>query len=86
MYCILDKAVTLIRRLLANGKYKILIHCQAGQQRSVAVILAFIIKYTDVDLLTAQELLKTKWPEANGSNFLKALEQYSDDMTEINRI
>jgi protein-tyrosine phosphatase len=79
MYCILDKAVTLIRRLLAN-RYRILIHCQAGQQRSVAIVLAFIIKYTGMNLTTAQELLRTKWEDANGSNFFKALGQYETDI------
>ena len=79
MYCMLDKAVTLIRRLLA-GRYRILIHCQAGQQRSVAIVLAFIIKYTDMNLETAQEMLRTKWEDADGSNFLGALKQYALDL------
>lgn len=79
MYCMLDKAVTLIRRLLAN-RYRILIHCQAGQQRSVAIVLAFIIKYTGMNLIKAQEMLRTKWQDADGTNFFKALEQYESDL------
>lgn len=82
MYSLLDKAVTLIHRLLIN-KDRILVHCQAGQQRSVAIVLAFIIRYTNIDLSTAQQLIQTKWETANGLNFVKALRQYAIDIQSI---
>lgn len=40
--------------------HNILVHCYAGRQRSSSIILAYLIKYADVSLDEAIELLKTK--------------------------
>jgi protein-tyrosine phosphatase len=41
-------------------EHNILVHCYAGRQRSAAVILAYLIKYGDIELDKAIELLRTK--------------------------
>ena len=77
MYSIFDKTTQLIYKHLQDGDI-ILVHCHAGRQRSVAVIIAFIMRYSRLTFLKALELLKTKrqvacYPEIN---FYSALVEY----------
>ena len=77
MYSILDKTAQLLYKHLQTGDI-ILVHCHAGRQRSVAVILAFIMKYTRLSFNKSLELLKTKRPVAcyPQINFHHALLEY----------
>jgi protein-tyrosine phosphatase len=74
MLTILDKAVTLIYRELIKGNV-ILIHCYAGKQRSLAIVVAFLIKYS---FLSKDEVLKflfKRWPYYP-DHYEKALNAY----------
>ncbi len=77
MYTVLDKATTLIYELL--HKYPILIHCYAGRQRSVSVVLAFLMKYARFTLQEAIDALRKKKPKI-GINFSHALVRYQLDL------
>lgn len=81
MYSILDKTVTLISSHLAKDDI-ILVHCHAGRQRSVAIILAFIMKHTNLSLNNALAILKTKRPIAGHPqfNFYDALKKYEEKL------
>jgi len=58
-----------------NDRRCVLVHCYAGQHRSVCIILGFIIRYAKIDLPVAIELLRSKWPYV-GLNFLHSLSMY----------
>lgn len=61
MIRILDKAVELLYMKLVNEDV-ILIHCYAGKQRSLAIVSAFLIKYS---FLSKDEVLNSifkRWP------------------------
>jgi len=42
--------------------HNVLVHCYAGRQRSSAVVLAYLIRYGDIPLQEAIELLQSKRP------------------------
>ena len=77
MYTVLDTAVSLIYDLL--HKYRILIHCYAGKQRSVAIVLGFLMKYANFTLQEAIDALRKKKPRI-GINFSQALVLYQLDL------
>lgn len=77
MYTVLDKATTLVYDLL--HKHRILIHCYAGKQRSVAVVLAFLMKYANFTLQEAIDVLRKKKSRI-GINFSQALVLYQLDL------
>jgi hypothetical protein len=77
MYSVLDKAVTHIYGLLR--KHRILVHCLAGRQRSVAIILAFLMKYAGFTLQEAIDSVRKKKAKI-GINFSQALVQYQMDL------
>ena len=78
LYTMLDKAADVINCLLHESE-TILVHCHAGRQRSVAVLAAFFVKYGDMGISQAIETIKSRWAAADGSNFIYALEQFSQD-------
>jgi len=78
MYTLLDKGANLIDKLIRNNI--ILIHCYAGKQRSVAIVLAYLMKYGNFKLQEALDTLKTKRIIAHGLHFSKALIQYQQDL------
>jgi protein-tyrosine phosphatase len=48
--------------LSSSGKQQhVLVHCKASLSRSVALILAYLMKYQSLSLLQAGQLLKSKW-------------------------
>ena len=60
----------------------ILIHCQAGKQRSVSIVLAYLMSHGKISLNNAYLLLQTKHCNSTGIplnnlNFKWSLEQYS---------
>ena len=78
MYVALPSAVDKIYELLDSER--ILIHCYAGKQRSVAVILAFIMKHCKYPLDYALHTLRAKWPCVGRLNFTKSLVMYQSDL------
>lgn len=85
MYQVLDKAVAVIVKHL--GVDNILVHCHAGRQRSVSVILAFLIKCGQMDLKEALACVQSKRAVAGQPklNFYQALEQYQHDCRNVGR-
>jgi dual specificity phosphatase 12 len=77
MYEIMDRVVTMIYKLLPQ--HRVLVHCYAGRQRSVAVILGFIMKYAQYNLQESIDVLRSKKPDI-GINFSPALSQYYMDL------
>lgn len=75
MYHALNKVVPEIYRLLSRGE-RILIHCYAGCQRSVCIVLAFLIRYADMTVQEAIDTLHTKWSRI-GLHFSESLCRYS---------
>jgi len=59
---------------LSQG-HNVLVHCAAGQQRSAAVVAAYLIKYKGMTLDQAINYVKVKKPDAflTGVNFIDAL-------------
>lgn len=53
----------------------VLVHCAAGQQRSAAVVAAYLIKYRGMSIDEAIKYVKSKKPDAflSGVNFIEAL-------------
>ena len=43
---------------------KVLVHCSAGISRSVAVVLAYLLEYSDMDLVDAYEYVQQRRPVA----------------------
>lgn len=73
-YSIMDKVVTMLYGLLHG--HRVLVYCYAGRQRSVAVVLAFLMKYCHFTLQEAIDTLRTKREDIIGINFTKTLVQY----------
>ena len=61
MINVLDKATTYIYSELLKG-HRLLVHCYAGKQRSVAIIVAFIAKYCEWSIQKALDATGNKWP------------------------
>lgn len=84
MYTLLDKTSKLIYNHLKLG-HPILVHCHAGRQRSVCVIIAFLMKCADMTKDEALELLQTKREVAGTPqlNFNRALTEYQKSLNEL---
>eukprot|EP00249_Psilotum_nudum_P014886 c25051_g1_i1 orf=467-1063(-) len=55
----------------------VLVHCFAGRSRSVTVVLAYLMKTHNMNLLQALELVKSKRPEAAPNpGFMSQLREY----------
>ena len=83
MYTILEKTVHLIKKHLLNNDI-VLVHCHAGRQRSVCIILAFLMKYGNLTLKSALKLLQKKRPISGTPelNFYYALINYEKYLQE----
>lgn len=73
MFSLLDIVADRIQAVLRHRR--ILVHCLAGKQRSVAVILAYIMKYADMTLQEAIDVVRSKKSRI-GINFSPALSRY----------
>lgn len=60
----------------------ILVHCYAGKQRSATVIIAYLLRYSKLDLNKCIELLKYKKENVftPSINFIDALKLYNKDI------
>ena len=85
MYTLLDKAVKLIVNHLPTDT--ILVHCHAGRQRSVSVIIAFFMKCADMTKDDALTCVKSKRHVAGipAFNFDRALTEYENNLNELKR-
>ena len=79
-YHLLNEVVDLIKINIRS--YNILVHCYAGKQRSAAVILAYLIKYGQMNLQSAINALKSKKPDVLDPqfNFDIALQAYESSI------
>ena len=77
LYGVLDTSADLLYKLLPH--HRILIHCYAGRQRSVSIVLAFLMKYGKFNLQEAIDVLQSKKTDI-GINFSKALVRYQLDL------
>jgi len=59
LYTFLPKIVPFIHDCLQKN-LNILVHCYAGKQRSVSVVVAYLMKYLDIPLNKAITLVRTK--------------------------
>lgn len=75
MYNYLIKVVPMIHKYINTGE-RVLVHCYAGCHRSVAIILGFLIKYTNMTPQQAIDTLQSKWPKI-GLNFLQSICAYT---------
>ena len=66
-YYLLDDVVSQIKKYIRS--YNILVHCYAGKQRSAAVIIAYLMKYGQMDLQSAINALKSKKPDVLDPQF-----------------
>ena len=60
-YNLLDAAVDQIKNNIRS--YNILVHCYDGKHRAVAVIIAYLIKYGQINLQSAIDAIKSKKPD-----------------------
>lgn len=69
--------VNLIQSKIDNGQH-VVVHCQAGQQRSAAVVAAYLMKTFRLTTDQAISYIKSKKPDAFfwGVNFMDALNQW----------
>lgn len=67
----IDKAITVYRR-------PVLVHCAAGQQRSAAVVAAYLVYKYNYTIYQAIQIVKSKKPDAflTGVNFENSLKDY----------
>lgn len=81
MYAHLPDAVATIRACLRSGK-RVLVHCFAGQQRSAAVIAAYLMKTYDTSLQDTVTYMRTRKRDAflYGVNFERALRRYEKEV------
>ena len=65
-------------------KHNIFIHCWAGQQRSTAALVAYMMKYKHRSIAYSKKFIMSRRPEAfhhgNHINFEKALAKYEKDL------
>jgi len=55
----IDLILFIINTYLKN-KYGVLVHCYAGIQRSATVVLCYLMKYKNLNINVAKELMKSK--------------------------
>lgn len=84
LYQCLDDVADCIKQHLPS--YNLLVHCYAGKQRSAAVIIAYLMKYGQLDLNNAIAGVKSKKPDIfePAFNFEPALKLYETQLLEIN--
>ena len=86
LYHCLDELADLIKQHLPN--HNILIHCYAGKQRSASILIAFLMKYGQLDLSSATLAIKSKRPDVfePSFNFEAAVKLYEDQLRKLNII
>lgn len=74
----LPEAVAYIHQRISNGE-DVIVHCQAGQQRSAAVVAAYMMRYQEHNVLSALEYVRSKKPDAFfwRANFKESLEVFA---------
>ena len=77
LYRSLDKVCQEINKYLSEFK-GVLVFCSCGKQRSVTVIVAYIMKYGKLNIVDSIKLVKTKHPRCFNPviNFYKSLQLY----------
>ncbi|MHB1952728.1 MAG: dual specificity protein phosphatase family protein [Sulfobacillus sp.] len=80
MYLLLDRVVDSIWERRKGGA--VLIHCHLGRQRSVTVLLAYLMKYGKLTLEQALGAVRSRRPVAGRPqlNFRAALSKYENDL------
>lgn len=75
------KVTQLIRRKLREGD-EVIVHCWAGQQRSAAVVAAYLMKYAGMTKDHAMRFIKRRKSDAFswGATFDPALEAWDNNM------
>jgi len=75
--------LSIIKKEYDSGK-KILVHCQAGVQRSASFVCAFLMYYHNYSLQKAIDYLLEKKPNVfffgRQNNFIKALQKIEDNI------
>ena len=73
----IDNTVDRVHEFLETNPHKsVLFHCFMGSSRSTSFLLAYLVKYMDMDLNRAIKLVKELRPIVNiNSNFYRELEQ-----------
>lgn len=81
---LINKTVNEIKKNLSTRN--ILVHCYAGQQRSPAILVAFLMKYGQMDIESAISAIKSKksdifHPKCNFSDALIIYQKYLSQNT-----
>ena len=81
LYHNMDHCTEYINKQLMLG-HRILVNCHAGRQRSVAVVLGYLMKYCNMSCKEALALVQTKRPVAGypSLNFSSSLKLYERDL------
>lgn len=77
LFSLLPNIIDAIDEALANNQ-RVLVHCRAGQQRSAAVVAAYLMSLQRCSAYEAITFIKSKRPLAffNGVNFHRTLSEY----------
>ncbi|UJR25732.1 hypothetical protein I4U23_007083 [Adineta vaga] len=79
-----DDAYQFIHRAIENHE-KVLVHCVAGISRSPAIVISFLMRYTQMNLNDAYEYVKMKRSIVSPNlNFMGQLLQYEKQLREQN--
>lgn len=82
LLALLNRTVTYIHNQLINGD-RILVHCYAGKQRSVAVIVAYIMKYAGLPMECALDVVNKLWNNVYPDHYLTALSSFEVQGTKL---
>ena len=62
-----------------NKKQSVLVHCNAGQSRSVSIIIAYLMQYKKMNLLESFKLIKDKKPNIGPNiGFFEKVKKYEE--------
>ena len=76
IFCHFDTIADQLHYLMANN-HNVLVHCVAGISRSASIVLAYLMKYLQMELRVAYKFLHTKRPIVRpNSSFFRQLIQY----------
>lgn len=78
----LDKAVDFVESVRKSGG-RVLSHCWYGKNRSVTLLVAYLMKYEGMGAAEANNLIKQTRPQANP--YWDSLEEYSRLLNNISR-